>query len=131
MEYSNCCNAPFIYPGWPDSDICSKCYEHAEPEIETIDRDTAKKYIYKTNGKIFSAVFRKKDGEKRLMNCRTKVQKYLKGVGLKFKPQERGLVTVFDLQKGAYRFINLETLERLKIQGVEYEIITNKKEIKR
>ena len=27
---SNCCSAPFIYPGWPDSDMCSKCYEHAD-----------------------------------------------------------------------------------------------------
>ena len=26
---SNCCDAPFTYPGWPDSDICSACYEHA------------------------------------------------------------------------------------------------------
>ena len=26
---SNCCTAPFGYPGWPDSDICSKCFEHA------------------------------------------------------------------------------------------------------
>ena len=27
---SNCCTAPFTYPGWPDSDMCSKCYEHAD-----------------------------------------------------------------------------------------------------
>ena len=27
---SNCCTAPFTYPGWPDSDICSACYEHAD-----------------------------------------------------------------------------------------------------
>jgi len=27
---SNCCGAPFWYPGWPDSDICSKCMEHAD-----------------------------------------------------------------------------------------------------
>ena len=31
-------------------------------KMKTIDRDTAKQYIYKTNGKIFSAVFTKKDG---------------------------------------------------------------------
>ena len=29
-EMSNCCTAPFTYPGWPDSDMCSKCYEHAD-----------------------------------------------------------------------------------------------------
>ena len=27
---SNCCSALFTYPGWPDSDICSKCKEHAD-----------------------------------------------------------------------------------------------------
>ena len=97
--------------------------------MKQIDRYTAEKYIYKTNGKIFSAVFVKKDREKRLMNCRTKVRKYVKGVGLKFKPQDKGLVGVFDLQKGAYRFISLDTLQRLKIQGVEYEIINTNKEI--
>ena len=96
--------------------------------MKTIDRDTAKQYIYETNGQIFSAVFRKKNGEKRLMNCRTKVRKYVKGIGLKFKPQERGLVTVFDLQKGAYRFINLETLDQLKIAGIEYEVNQNQNE---
>jgi hypothetical protein len=81
--------------------------------IEIIDRDTAKKYIYKTNGKFFSAV---------LMTCRTNVRKYLKGVGLKFKPQDIGLMTVFDIHKGAYRFINLMTLKSLKIRGNEYQV---------
>ena len=27
---SNCCSAPFTYPGWPDSDVCSECLEHAD-----------------------------------------------------------------------------------------------------
>ena len=26
---SDCCSAHFTYPGWPDSDMCSKCFEHA------------------------------------------------------------------------------------------------------
>ena len=94
--------------------------------IKKIDRDTAKKYIYESNGKIFSAVFTKKNGEKRLMNCRTKVHRYVKGKGLPFKPQDKGLMTVFDLQKGEYRFINLNTLKELKINGEEYIIKTNK-----
>ena len=87
-----------------------------------INKETAKKYIYKTNGKFFSAVFIKKDGERRLMNCRLKVKKYVKGVGRKFKPEDRGLIGVFDLQKDQHRFINLNTLESLKIDGVDYEV---------
>ena len=27
---SNCCYAPFTYPGWPESDMCSACKEHAD-----------------------------------------------------------------------------------------------------
>ena len=90
--------------------------------MKTIDRDTAKQYIYATNGKIFSAVFTKKDGEKRKMVCRQGVAKYVKGIGLKFKPEERSLIGVFDMHKKAYRFINLETLEKIKVKGIEYEI---------
>ena len=98
--------------------------------MKTISRDTAKKYIYKTNGKFFSAVFTKKNGEKRLMTCRTNVRKYLKGVGIRFKPQDKGLMTVFDIHKGGYRFINLMTLKSLKIRGKKYHVnhTENKKE---
>ena len=89
--------------------------------MKTIDKDTAKKYIYATNGKIFSAVFTKKDGEKRKMVCRQGVAKYVKGVGLKFKPEERALLGVFDMHKRAYRFININTLEQLKVKGTKYK----------
>ena len=84
--------------------------------MKTIDKDTARQYIYKTNGKIFSAVFRKKDGTKRKMNCRRGVSKYVKGIGLKFKPEERALIGVFDMH------INAKTLEQLKVRGVTYKI---------
>jgi len=30
MLTSNCCNATFFEPGWPDNDICSSCKEHAD-----------------------------------------------------------------------------------------------------
>ena len=91
-----------------------------------IDKDTARQYIYKTNGKIFSAVFTKKDGEKRKMVCRQGVAKYVKGVGLKFKPEEKDLIGVFDMHKKAYRFINTSTLEEIKVKGITYQIRENK-----
>ena len=96
--------------------------------MKEIDRDTAKQYIYKTNGKIFSAVFVKKDGEKRKMVCRQGVSKYVKGVGLKFKPEERNLIGVFDMHKKAYRFINVETLTQIKMSGITFKV---KKETER
>ena len=87
-----------------------------------INRDTAKRYIYKTNGKFFSAVFIKKNGERRLMLCRLGVKKGVKGVGLRFKPQDKGLMTVFDIHKDGHRFLNLMTLKSLKIRGNEYQV---------
>ena len=90
--------------------------------MKKISRDTAKRYIYETNGKFFSAVFTKKNGEKRLMTCRLNVKKGVKGVGLSFKPQDKGFVTVFCLTKGKHRFINLRTLESLKIKRKTYII---------
>ena len=94
--------------------------------MNIIDRDTAKQYINKTNGKIFSAVFTKKDGEKRNMICRLGVAKYVKGVGRKFKPEERALLGVFDMHKKAYRFINIKTLEQIKVKGTTYSIKQDK-----
>ena len=97
--------------------------------MKTIDRDTAKQYIYKTNGKIFSAVFIKKDGEKRKIVCKLGVKKYVKGVGLKYKPEELGYIKVYDMlyartvdPERAYRLINEETLEQIKVGGRTYII---------
>lgn len=34
---SNCCQMPFTEPGWPDSDFCSRCHEHADAAWEDED----------------------------------------------------------------------------------------------
>ena len=62
--------------------------------MKALDRDNAKQYLYNTKGKILSAFFTKKNGEKRKMVCRYGVGKYVKGVGLKFKPKELGYIQV-------------------------------------
>ena len=31
---SNCCSAPATEPGYPDSDVCDKCKEHAGFEVQ-------------------------------------------------------------------------------------------------
>ena len=38
MIRTNCCDAPFYYPDWPDMDICTACKEHAVPIEEEIKR---------------------------------------------------------------------------------------------
>ena len=97
--------------------------------MKAIDKDTAKQYIYKTNGKIFSAVFRKKDGEKRKMVCKLGVKKYVKGVGLKHNPEKLGYIIVYDMvyartedPKRAYRHLNTNTLEEIRIKGINYNV---------
>lgn len=79
--------------------------------------------IYETKGLIFSCVFIKRTtGETRKMICRLHVKKGVKGIGLKYNPMEKGLLNVFDMKKGEFRMINLETLKELKINHVTYKI---------
>ena len=60
------------------------------------------------------------------MVCRRGVAKYVKGVGLKFKPEKHDLIGVFDMHKKAYRFINAKTLEQIKVKGTIYNIKQDK-----
>lgn len=67
--------------------------------------------------KIFTAIFTKKDGSVRKMNCRLQVKKHLKGGTKKYDAASLNYLTVYDLQKKAYRTINVNTLKQLKFQG--------------
>ena len=90
--------------------------------MKTINRDTAKQHIYKTNGKFFSAVFIKKNGDKRFIHCMTKSKKGVKGVGLKYDPDAVNNVIVKDLKKHEFRTINVDTLIELNAGGVKYKV---------
>jgi hypothetical protein len=74
------------------------------------------------NGNIFSAVFIKKNGERREMVCRLGVKKHLKGGSLAYDAKGRNLLPVFDMQKEGYRMININTLVQLKINGKTYKL---------
>ena len=76
--------------------------------------------INNTKGKIFSCIFIKKDGEKRKLIGRIAVKKGIKGIGHKFNPQEKGLRTVYDMQKREFRFINLGAIKQFKCGKLEY-----------
>jgi hypothetical protein len=74
------------------------------------------------DGHIFSVEFIKRTtGEKRLMVCRLGVKSHLKGGTKKFDDTEKKLLTVFDVQKNAYRSIPLDQIIRVKISGRVYE----------
>ena len=91
-----------------------------------IDTKDVVKIINSSKGKFFSAVFIKKDGTLRTMNCRLGVKKYLKGGKLRFSPSKKGLVVVFDVDKKEYRMININTTQSLKVNGEDYYVNTNR-----
>ena len=80
------------------------------------------KIINSSKGRFFSAIFIKKDGTLRTMNCRLGVKKYLKGGDLTYNPSERGYLIVLDVDKQAYRTINLETISNISMKGIEYYV---------
>ena len=87
-----------------------------------IKRDDLFNLICKNKNNLFSVVFLKKDGSIRKMLCRFGVKKHLKGGKLAFDPIKRGLLVVFDMQKEAYRMINLKTITNINMRGVEYNV---------
>lgn len=85
--------------------------------MRIINRYEALDMMRETNGRVFSVAFTKKDGSVRHMNCRTGVKKHLAGGELKFDPKSKGLFSVYDMQAAGYRFINLDTIHGLQIDG--------------
>jgi hypothetical protein len=80
------------------------------------DFRTTLEKIQKAENTIFSVTFTKKDGTVRTMVARLNVKKGVKGTGMAYNPIEKGLLPVFDMQKNAFRMINLKTVTELKIR---------------
>ena len=90
--------------------------------MKTITKGEALSLILKSNGKVFSAVFTKKDGSDRHINCRLGVSKGVTGKGLKFDPKQYNLLNVYDMQSKGHKFINIETLRSVQIEKTVYVI---------
>lgn len=88
-----------------------------------VTTDKALKLIRKTKGRVFTAVFTKKDGTVRKMNCRLGVSSKTNGGGLAYDPADHNLMTVFDMKSKQYRMLNLETLSVLQINKRVYVVI--------
>ena len=80
-------------------------------------------FIKSLKGEIFTVKFVKKDGTERVMNCRRGVSKGVKGTGnpLSIKTS---VLRVFDMKKGAFRTINLKTVEWIKAGGVQFLVVS-------
>jgi hypothetical protein len=85
-----------------------------------ISKVAAVELINKTQGKIFTAEFRKKDNTTRVMNCRLGVTKGVTGTGMAYNPSLKGLKPVYDMQAKEWRMLNLDTITRLTIGGQNY-----------
>mgnify|MGYP003138264639 CR=1 FL=1 len=89
-----------------------------------INKDKAKELIKKSNGRIFSATFTKKDFTRRLINARLGV-KYQRKTDRQrqYDPNKYNLLSVYDMNKKGYRTINLNTLDSLSINKNKYIIL--------
>ena len=92
--------------------------------MKTINKEEAKQLISKTNGRIFSAYYIKKDNTHRLINARLKVTKGLKENAnpQPYEPSKYSLLPVYDMKINNYRMINLNTLQQLKVNKQMYNI---------
>ena len=94
--------------------------------MKTINKDKAKKLILDSKGKIFSAIFIKKDNTHRLINARLKVN-YKSKTGKKapYNPKEYNLLPIYDMKIKKFRMLNFNTLLNLSINKNKYLITKN------
>jgi hypothetical protein len=86
----------------------------------TMKLEDVRNALMNSDGKIFRVEFIKRTtGEVRVMVARLGVSKGVTGVGLKFDPLAKGLLTCFDMQKGQFRTINLDSVTSLRLAGKE------------
>jgi len=79
--------------------------------------------IIKAQGsKAVTVTFKKKtDGKMRVLNGRLGVKKGVTGKGLRFDPKAYDLLSIYDMQKHAFRFINLPSVKKVVADGVTYK----------
>jgi hypothetical protein len=82
-----------------------------------MDREAAVTWIKtESKGRIFVVDFIKRtNGAKRHMVCRYGVKMNIKGVGLSFDPTAKQLIVVWDVEKGAWRMINIPGMRGILI----------------
>lgn len=79
-------------------------------------REMLRSLIKATNSMIFSIHFVKKNGDLREMVAKDGVEKHLahpKGLGSNNQEHCSNLITLFDMQAGSYKSVNLDTVTHL------------------
>ena len=90
--------------------------------MKTINRTKAKELIKQSKGLIFAATFTKKDGSSRLMNARLGKKYTPTGKAAPYKAENYNLLPAYDMQKKAFRMLNINTLTNLSINANKYII---------
>ncbi|MEM4258080.1 MAG: hypothetical protein QXL17_02875 [Candidatus Thermoplasmatota archaeon] len=89
--------------------------------------------LMKNSNTFFTVTFVKRtNGEVRKMNCRINVHKFDTGVGMKYDPDKKNLLSVWERRydsTGAdnYRNVNLNELVELVINNNKYEVVHKQK----
>jgi len=91
--------------------------------MRTINRTKAKQLIKDSKGKIFAATYIKKDLSSRMMLARLG-KKYTPKTNraAPYKPEDYNLIAAYDMQKKAFRMVNINTLTNLSINANKYII---------
>jgi|AntDeeMinimDraft_6_1070357.scaffolds.fasta_scaffold01786_15 hypothetical protein len=89
--------------------------------MTTINRENILASIESTKGRFFSVHFIKADGSLRKMQCRTGVTKGLRG-GKSTTNHKPHLRTVFDIEAGQYRCINVDTMLQMRAFGQTFNL---------
>jgi len=98
-------------------------------KLPVVRRVKLETFIRRLGDQIFTVDFTKQNGDERTMNCRRKVRsKIIKAQ--KGQPKKRltpnGVHTpsikIYDMQKQAYRQINLETVTSIRAAGKTFKV---------
>lgn len=79
-------------------------------------------------GHFVTVTFIKRDGTVRVLNGRTGVAKYVKGIGMVYDPEKKGIVILYEANNEAenpsdkYRAIRLDSIISIRAKGKEYTV---------
>jgi hypothetical protein len=97
------------------------------PVVRKVKLET---FIKRLGDQIFTVDFTKQNGDERTMNCRRKVRsktKQVKAGVVKKRRASYGVHTpsilIYDMQKQAYRNINLETVTSIRAAGKTFRVV--------
>ena len=80
--------------------------------------------IIKSNPNIqFRVIYIKKNGITRILIGRYGVKINTKGQSMRYDPNEKNMINVFDDEIQRYRIINIDTIKSLEINNIKYKII--------